>query len=95
MLAMAADEVTRIKLAGYTLAIRHVGQLGEVDLANLDADAEFPLPMQNTRIPHPTSYKFTGSVTCVFHQPAADGGSCPRQAQMTEGEEAAAPRLRQ
>lgn len=53
MLDLAADEVTRIKLKGYTLAISFVGQLGEVDLANLDADADFPLPMQNTRIPHP------------------------------------------
>lgn len=44
---------------GFRVGIRYVGQLGDDTVANIDptADFDFPLPLQNKRLPHPNVWQ--------------------------------------
>ena len=57
MLCLACEEETRPKIKGFRVGIRYVGQLGDDTVASLDPIADFPLPLQNKRLPRPNVWQ--------------------------------------
>lgn len=60
MLGLACEEAQLPKVKGFKLGNRYVGQCDDAAAlsdASLDAATEFPLPMQNRRLPHPRNWQ--------------------------------------